>query len=241
MKAEKHHETYNSRLCLELLLEAGLEGDGVSSELADTLRQLVHGHGLLVEVEAELGLVVEVAALRDVELGGVLGRELLRHGVLAVVQLLEEVRGNGEVVAAGELGDLTNGTEGSTHDDGVVAVLLVVVEDLLDGLDTWVLLLGVLLLGGGLVPVKNTADEGGDEVGTGLSTGDSLDQREHERQVAVDAMLVLELMGSLDTLPGGGKLDEDTVLADTLLLVELLSLLAKLSKIDCCCNVDIRR
>jgi hypothetical protein len=32
----------------------------------------------------------------------------------------------------------THVTEGGTHDDGVVAVLLVVVEDLLHGLDTWV-------------------------------------------------------------------------------------------------------
>jgi len=45
---------------LELLLEDILEGDGVSSELADTLAELVDGHGVLVEVEAEEGLVVEV-------------------------------------------------------------------------------------------------------------------------------------------------------------------------------------
>ena len=45
---------------LELLLEDILEGDGVSSELADTLAELVNGHGVLVEVEAEEGLVVEV-------------------------------------------------------------------------------------------------------------------------------------------------------------------------------------
>jgi len=40
---------------LELLLEDILEGDGVSSELADTLAELVDGHGVLVEVEAEEG------------------------------------------------------------------------------------------------------------------------------------------------------------------------------------------
>lgn len=45
---------------LELLLEDILEGDGVSSELADTLAELVDGHGVLVEVEAEEGLVVKV-------------------------------------------------------------------------------------------------------------------------------------------------------------------------------------
>lgn len=45
---------------LELLLEDILKGDGVSSELADTLAELVNGHGVLVEVETEEGLVVEV-------------------------------------------------------------------------------------------------------------------------------------------------------------------------------------
>lgn len=47
-------------------------------------------------------------------------------------------------------------TERSTHDDGLVAVLLVVVEDLLNGLDTGILLIGVV--GSGLVllvPVEN--------------------------------------------------------------------------------------
>lgn len=68
--------------------------------------------------------------------------------------------GNGEVVAASKLSDLANVTERGTHDNGVVAKLLVVVEDGLDTLDTRVLLLGVVLLVVGLVPVKDTADEG---------------------------------------------------------------------------------
>ena len=39
----------------------------------------------------------------------------------------------------------THVTEGSTHDDGLVAVLLVVVENLLHGLNTWVLITLVVL------------------------------------------------------------------------------------------------
>jgi hypothetical protein len=128
---------------------------------------------------------------------------------------------DGEVVAASKLSDLANVAERGTHDNGVVAKLLVVVEDGLDGGDTGVLLLGVLLLGRGLEPVKDTANEGRDEVGTGLSGTDSLGQREHEGQVGVDAMVALEDLGGLDTLPGGGDLDQDTLLADALLLVEL--------------------
>lgn len=129
--------------------------------------------------------------------------------------------GNGEVVATSQLGDLANASERSTHDNGLVVVLLVVVEDLLDALDTWVLLLGVLLLVGGLVPVEDTADEWRNEVGTGLGGGNGLWHTEHEGQVAVDAVLGLENVGGLDTFPGGSDLDQDTVLADTLLLVEL--------------------
>lgn len=100
-------------------------------------------------------------------------------------------------------------------------MLLVVVEDALDGLDTGVLLGGVVTLVSGLVPVEDTADEGRDEVGTGLSGSDGLDGGEHEGQVAVDAVLGLEDLSGLDTLPGGGDLDEDAVAGDAVLLVEL--------------------
>jgi hypothetical protein len=80
-------------------------------------------------------------------------------------------------------------------------VLLVVVENGLDALDTGVLLLGVLLLGRRLVPVENAANEGGDEESTGLSGGDSLDLREHEGEVAVDSVLGLEDLRGLDAFP----------------------------------------
>lgn len=82
---------------------------------------------------------------------------------------------NGKVVTASKLSDLANTSKRSTHDNGLVAVLLVVVEDALDGLDTWVLLLGVVLLRGSLEPVEDTANEGGDEVGASLSGGNGLD------------------------------------------------------------------
>jgi hypothetical protein len=84
--------------------------------------------------------------------------------------------GNGQVVASGELGDLADAPERGTHDNGLVVVLLVVVEDGLYALDTGVLLLGVLLLGRGLVPVENAADKGRDEEGASLGGGDGLDE-----------------------------------------------------------------
>ena len=93
-------------------------------------------------------------------------------------QGIAETYRDGQVVNTGKLSDLTDVSERSAHDDGLVAELLVVVEDVLDGLDTGVLLLGVVLLVGGLVPVKDTADEGGDEVSTGLGGSDGLDRGE---------------------------------------------------------------
>ena len=123
---------------------------------------------------------------------------------------------DGQVVNAGKLGDLANVSEGSAHDDGLVAELLVVVKDGLDGLDT-----GVVLLGGGLVPVKDTTNEGGDEESASLGGSNGLDGGEEESEVAVDVVVALQNLGGLDTLPRRGDLDQDTVLGDTLLLVQL--------------------
>ena len=128
---------------------------------------------------------------------------------------------NCEVVAASKLGDLADGAERGTHDDGLVAELLVVVEDAANRLDTGVLLLGVLLLGGSLVPVKNATNEGRNEESAGLSSGDGLDEREHKGEVGVDAVVPLEDLSSLDALPCRGNLDQNALLANALLLVQL--------------------
>lgn len=138
---------------------------------------------------------------------------------------LSATYGDGQVVAASELSDLARVAEGGAHDDGLVAVLLVVVKDVLHRLDTRVLLGSVVALVGGLVPVQNTADEGRDEESTGLGGSNSLDGREHERQVAVDAVLRLQDLSSLDTLVGRGNLDQNAVLRNTNGLVELCALL----------------
>ncbi len=150
-----------------------------------------------------------------------LSLELLWDCVLGVLKLLKEVWCDGEVIAASELSDLTDGTERGAHNNGLVAKLFVVVVDGLDGRNTWVLLLGILLLGRGLVPIKNATDEWGNEEGVGLGAGDGLDWREHQGQVAVDAVLFLQDAHGLDTLPGGGDLDQDTIFGDADGLVEL--------------------
>jgi hypothetical protein len=111
-------------------------------------------------------------------------------------------------------------TERSTHDDGLVTVLLIVVENLLDRLNTRVLFASVV--GAGLVllvPVEDTADEGRNEGGTGLGTSNRLTEAKEESEVAVDTLL-LEFACSLDTLPGGRDLDQDAILGNTKRIVK---------------------
>lgn len=83
-------------------------------------------------------------------------------------------------------------------------MLLVVVEDLLNALDTGVVTtdeLLVLVLRAGLVPVKDTADEGRDQSDTSFSASDGLTESEEEGEVAVDLLVALEFAGGLDTFP----------------------------------------
>jgi hypothetical protein len=80
-----------AHLLLQLRLDDALEGDGVGRELADTFPELLDGHLVLVEVEAEVGLLVDVRLLLDVERGGAGGIELLGDGGVRVKELLEEV------------------------------------------------------------------------------------------------------------------------------------------------------
>lgn len=221
MAKRKRKKRTQASLSLDLLLEQLLQGHGVSRELGDTLAELLDGHGLLVEVEAVSSLVVEVLALGNVQVRGTGGVELLGHGLGGVVQILKQVGRDGQVVAASQLGDLASVTERGTHDDGLVAVLLVVVVDVLHRLDTGVLRGSVVALVRILVPIQNATHEGGDEEGTGLGGSDGLDQGKHQGQVAVHAVLRLQDVSSLDTLIGGGDLNQDAVLGDTVLLVHL--------------------
>lgn len=88
-------------------------------------------------------------------------------------------------------------------------------------MNTGVLRGGVGLTSGGLEPIEDTANKGGDESGLGLGSSNGLDKGEKQSQVNVDAVLGLKLTGSLDTLPGRGNLDENSVLLNTLGLVKI--------------------
>lgn len=86
---------YLSLLRLDLLLQQLLQGDGVRRELGDALAQLLHRHLVLVEVEAEERLVVQVAALGDVQRRRARRVQLLGHRRRRVVQFLQQARLHG--------------------------------------------------------------------------------------------------------------------------------------------------
>lgn len=112
-------------LSLELLDQHLLQTSAVLGETSDTLVELVKRHNIFEKGPSELGLVVEVGSLGD---GLASGRsvELLGEVVLRLVELIEELGGDGEEVATGKSGNFASVSERSTHDDGLVAVLLVV-------------------------------------------------------------------------------------------------------------------
>ena len=140
--------------------------------------------------------------------------ELPLEGSGCGLKLAERQPGcDGEEIAACKLDDLASVTEAGAHDDGLVAETLVVVVDGGDRLDAGVVGTNVVLASVLLVPVEDASDEGRDQGDLGLGAGDGLVQTEEKGHVAVNAFL-LELLGSLDALPGGGKLDEDAVAGD---------------------------
>jgi hypothetical protein len=118
--------TSRKDLCLNLRLKDILESHSISSKLADTLPQLLNCHLVLVEVEAEIGFVIDVCLLLEVEGAGCRSVELLGNGVAGAHELFEEIGlvlsvwgpemvretyGDGQVIAAGQLCDLTNASE----------------------------------------------------------------------------------------------------------------------------------
>ena len=95
-------------------------------------------------------------------------------------------------------------------------MLLIIIVNFLHTLHTWIripLIWSVirLIL---LVPIQNTANEGGDKGHAGFGACDGLGETEEEGKVAVDAVVALEFAGGLDAFPGGGDFDEDAVFGD---------------------------
>lgn len=89
---EKESKTCPRNLSSNLGLDDVLEDDGVGSELADALTELLDGHLLLVEIESEDGFVVDVSLLLDVEGRGGGSVELLGDSLLGGAERLKKGR-----------------------------------------------------------------------------------------------------------------------------------------------------
>jgi hypothetical protein len=110
-------------------------------------------------------------------------------------------------------------------------VLLVVVENFLDGLNTWVVVTFVGLASVLLIPVKNLlsydeftpihvekikmwthpSNEWTNQRNTGLSACDCLTETKQQCQITVDPVIPFQFPSSLDTLPSGRNLDQNTI------------------------------
>jgi hypothetical protein len=90
-------------------------------------------------------------------------------------------------------------------------MLFVIVEDLLDGDDTWVIVTLIVLSGRLLVPIENSANERGNQSDTSFGTSNGLRKSEEQSQIAVDLIVTLELASSLNSLPCRSNLNQDTV------------------------------
>ncbi len=119
--------------------------------------------------------------------------ELARQVGLGGFELGQQLRGDGEQVAAGELSNLADVAEACAHDYGLVAKMLEVVVNPGDGFDARIVGALVVLAGVLFVPVEDAADEGRDQGDAGLGAGDGLVQAEEQRQVAVNAFLLQDL------------------------------------------------
>ena len=97
----------------------------------------------------------------------------------------------------------------------------------MDGLNTRIILSRVILLRRCLVPIQDAAHKGRDEEGVSLSGGDGLYEREHQREIAVDAMLRLKDPCGLDAFPCGGDFDENSRFIDSNGFVQLHSYINK--------------
>src|SRR5690606_7521729 len=103
----------------QLLIHELLKLHDVSREVPDAFGRLLRGHRVLVEQVAETLLVKR--QLRDVTRLRILRRELARGGTRVGLQLPEQLRADGEQVAAAELENLVGRAEARAHHLGLVA------------------------------------------------------------------------------------------------------------------------
>ena len=136
------------------------------------------------------------------------------------MELLQKCGGNSKSVTAGELDNLFLVPERGTHDNGLVAIFLIVIVDACNANHTWILRGSKSIHSQRLLlPIHDSSHEGRNEGGSSLGTCNGLGLAENESAVASDALL-LEDLARLNTLPSRGNLDQDTRLVDPHLFVK---------------------
>jgi hypothetical protein len=128
---------------------------------------------------------------------------------------------NSQIITPRQLGNLPNIPKARTHDNSLIAILLIIIKDSLHTCNTRIVLRAVRLARAGLVPIQDAADEGRDQEGAGLGGRDSLYFAEHQCQIAVYAVIALQDACGLDSFPGRGDLDQDAGFVDADVFVEL--------------------
>ena len=109
---------------------------------------------------------------------------------------------NRQIITPRQLRNLPHIPKARPHDDRLIPILLIIVEDALHALDSRILVrleAAALRL---LVPIHDAPDKGRDEEGAGFGGGDGLHEGEHQGQVAVDAVLGLQDVRRFDAFPG---------------------------------------
>ncbi|CCJ77799.1 hypothetical protein BN135_2863 [Cronobacter muytjensii 530] len=188
----------------------------VNGELADTVRQFVHRHRILVVLPEELRFSQAFRTRFHFAVKG----ELTLNGAFAFRQLFQQRRRDGQTVAAREFKDFADVTEACAHDHSFIAVLFVVLVDFRHGNHARIFLRRILfLVRVGFVPVENTAHERRDQVNARFSARTRLREGEQQSQVTVDAFF-FKLLGGADALPGRSELDQNAIVADASVVVE---------------------
>src|SRR5215469_1273995 len=191
---------------------------GVTVELADALRQLFGGHGVLV-VHPTKCFFVEVqplflASLRRDRI------EFTLEYPCGLFQLFEQLGTDREQIRSSEVHDLIHIAKAGPHHLRLIAEFFVVIVNACDGSDARILIrrnLGTAMLF--LIPIVDAANEGRNQRYFGFGARDRLGEAEQKRQIAVDAFF-LENLSCPNTLPGAGDLDENAFACHALLIIQ---------------------
>ena len=205
------------------LLEDGfpdefLELNSSIFEGPDSSREQVSRHLALVHLVPETFLAcVDVL---NVEFGGLFFVESERDLSLTLLHLVEQSRGNCQSVDSAKVLDLVSVPERSPHNDGLDVVGAIVVENVCNEdhsgvLERVLISLSELLL----VPVQDSSDEGGNQEKFAVCTSHCLDKMENQSHVDLNVAFGQDFC-CFDSFPGGGNFNQNSVRADSSLLVK---------------------